>query len=173
MPWLKVERWYPFGIGAIATILWAHWCLLPPAADNIHDLFATEVSFAAIVVGFLATAMSIVLAAPDSAVMRQLRASNYIDDLVRYLKEPFIVGLAVAAVCLVGYFEARVSRAPVFLGTLVFLTAMLVAGLCRIALVFMRFLKATAAQSTATASLASTPTLDEFREPQNLPGSDD
>ena len=150
---LKVERWYPFFLGAVVTGAWAHWCA--PPKEGIHDLFATAVSFAAIVVGFLATAMSIVLAAPDSPIMRQLRSSGYIVELVRYLREPFMVGLAVGSLCLAGYYTSdAVSRSQWFLGSLVFLLTMLMAGLLRIAMVFMSFLKTPPLQ---LAAIAQTP----------------
>lgn len=97
------ERWYPF-VGAVAAaVLWCYLDLAMPSADARRDLYATSMSFAAITVGFLATAMSIVISAPDSPLVRQLAKSGYLSDLIRYLKEPFLVGILIAALCLIGF----------------------------------------------------------------------
>ena len=168
---LRVERWYLFFLGAAVTGAWAHWCA--PPKDGLHDLFATAVSFAAIVVGFLAIAMSIVLAAPDSPIMRGLRGSGYIDDLVRYLREPFMIGLAVGALCLAGYYATEASKSQWFLGALVYLLSMLLAGLFRIAMVFMNFLKSPPFQQSAVApSSPQALDLDDMLEtPRDPPAS--
>jgi hypothetical protein len=146
---LFVERWYPTGVAGGVTVAWTYCC--PAAPDNMHDIFATSVGLAAIVVGFLATAMSIVLAAPDSKIMQELRSSGYIGELIWYLREPFLVGLALAAVALAGYFiSADVAKKPAFVGALVFLSTLLIAGLFRIAMVFMHFLKAGVQKASRT-----------------------
>ena len=138
---LFVERWYPTGLAVGVTFAWRRWC--PTTPDNMHDIFATSVGLAAIVVGFLATAMSIVLAAPDSKIMQELRASGYIGELIWYLREPFLVGLALTFVALSGYFiSADAGKQAGFVGTIVFLSSQMIAGLFRIAMVFMHFLRA-------------------------------
>jgi hypothetical protein len=140
---LYVERTYPVAVAALTTAAWASLCKVP--TESLHDLFATSVSLAAIVVGFLATAMSIVLAAPDSRVMKQLRESGYVHDLVWYLREPFVIGLVLAALSLSGYLiSPTAAKANLFVGALVFFSTLMLAGLFRISMVFMHYLKAAA-----------------------------
>jgi hypothetical protein len=143
-----------------AAYLWKS--LAPVPLDSPRDLLGTLVSLASIVVGFLATAMSIIVAAPDSALIRDLRSSGYINDLIWYLKEPFLAGIALAAIGIAGYFlTPALLKSPIFLGGVVFLTSWLLAALCRVALVFMNFLRASAHASKENQNRCQTPGANE------------
>ncbi|MDR7295473.1 hypothetical protein J2X16_000794 [Pelomonas aquatica] len=136
---LFIERWYPLASGMAAALCWWWLCVPFPAPEAARDLYATTMSFAAISVGFLATAMSIIVAAPDSPLVRQLAQSGYLKDLVRYLREPFIVGILVAALCLSG-FVLPVDPAKYWaFGTVwAALTVAMLLGLARIGFIFVK-----------------------------------
>lgn len=137
---LWIERCYPIGLSIGAALAWLTWCRGP--INGPHDLLATAVTLSSIVVGFLATAMSIVLAAPDSSLMKDLRSSGYVHDLVHYLREPFIVGLALAAFSLSGYVVSEdAAKGDLYVGVIIWLAAWMLGGLLRIAIVLMHFLK--------------------------------
>lgn len=139
---LRLERWYPFIGAGIAAATWSYFglSLCPPLA--VHDIFANTLSIAAITVGFLATAMSIVVAAPDSPLIRELARSNYLSDLVRYLKEPFLVGIAIASFCLAGFVATESVTSHVAFGaTWAFLAVWMLLGLFRIGTLFVRLIE--------------------------------
>lgn len=145
MNWLWVERWYPAAIAGVATALWLP---LGCVINQPHDVFNAAITLASIVVGFLATAMSIVLAS-DSKVMQDLRTSGYIADLVRYLREPFGTGLVLAGVALLGYFMPDdASKHRALAGTLLFLSVALCLGLLRIGNIMLKFLRYPPAAAT-------------------------
>lgn len=156
---LWIERWYPLGLSLLTVSAWSRWCSGPISGP--HDLLSTAITLSSIVVGFLATAMSIVLAAPDSSLMRDLRNSGYIVELIRYLRQPFIVGLALAAFALSGYVvQEDVAKGDLYVGVVIWLAAWMLGGLLRIAIVLMHFLKyhpkrPVALQSAPTEPLAA------------------
>ncbi|MCU7371598.1 hypothetical protein PEC18_12245 [Paucibacter sp. O1-1] len=136
------ERWYPSLGGVIAAGLWIFLGAGLPAPDAVRDLYATTMSLAAITVGFLATAMSIVVAAPDSPLVRQLSRSGYLKDLVRYLKEPFLVGIAIAGICLIGFVVPQcVAELPAFGATWAMLSAWMLLGLFRVGGIFVKIIE--------------------------------
>lgn len=143
---LFFERWYPTTVGILVTVAW--WAVGHPllGKEEARDLYATSMSLASITVGFLATAMSIVAASPENSLIRQLKESRYMEDLIRYLREPFSVGLFFAALSLVGFFCNGLSghAANAFGAIWVASAGSLLASMYRIGMVFVRFLKASA-----------------------------
>ena len=135
------EHWYPLVGGLLVA---AAWCFLHvefPAPDPARDLYATTVSLASITVGFLATAMSIVVSTPDGPLVKKLASSGYLKDLIRYLREPFLVGLLVCAICLVGFvLPEKVTQTAAFGATWSGATAWMLLGLVRIGVIFVRLL---------------------------------
>lgn len=145
---LWAERCYPAVFGLAAGVAWLR--LDGAVTESPRDLLATLVSLASIVVGFLATAISIVVSAPPTSLIRELRDSGYSHDLVRYLKEPFVVGLALLALAVAGYFlKPEHLKHSYCVAALITLTAWLVAALARIGFVFLGFLKASAFRAAA------------------------
>jgi hypothetical protein len=138
---LARERWYPLVAAIAAAALWVYLGVKTPGADALRDLYATSMSFAAITVGFLATAMSIVVSAPDGPLIRQLASSGYLEDLIRYLKEPFGVGILIAAQCLVGFvlpesLTSHIAFGAVWSG----LVAWMLFGLYRMGTIFVKIM---------------------------------
>lgn len=143
------ERWYPTAVAAVVCVVW-WWGGKPwPPADAVRDLLATSMSLASITVGFLATAMSIIAASPDNSLLRQLRQSNYMDDLMRYLHEPFVVGIFFAALSLVGFFCSTFTglAADVIATLWILCAASLLVSMQRIGSIFVKFLRASAKSS--------------------------
>ena len=150
---LLVERWYPSCLGAVAALAW--YGLDLPAPENPRELLSTLVSLASIVVGFLATAISIVVAAPEGPLIRQIRDSGYVEDLARYLREPFLFGIALVLACIAGYLMTKDALgARALTAALLWLAASLLIGLLRISMVFVKYLRADAFQR-GSSSLAN------------------
>jgi hypothetical protein len=140
---LVFERWYPSSLGFILALVWFFLGLPPP--ENPRELLGTLVSLASIVVGFLATAMSIIVAAPEGPLIRQVRESGYVEDLARYLREPFLFGTALVVASVSGYFMTKeVLGSTYFMAALLWLAISLMFGLIRISLVFIKYLRADA-----------------------------
>lgn len=139
---LAFERWYPLGGALVLLCAWASFEMGMPASDAMRDLFATTMSLAAITVGFLATAMSIVVAAPESQLIKQLSQSGYLKDLVRYLREPFVVGIVIAALCMAGFvLPDTVTHHGAFGSTWAFLGTWLLLGLLRVGGIFVKVIE--------------------------------
>ncbi len=139
---LYLERWYPAAGAILASAAWGALEFPFPEPDAARDLYATTMGFAAITVGFLATAMSIVVAAPDSPLVRDLAASGYLKDLVRYLREPFMVGLCLAGLCLLGFVVSKeVAGGPLFGCYWAGFAAWLVLSLYRVGAIFVRIIE--------------------------------
>lgn len=97
---LFLERWLPYFIAASGSLLW--WCMgitLP----NKEGLLGSSLTIGAILTGFLATAKAILMAL-DSPVMKRIRNTNYLVDLVSYLGQAIWLSLLFCCVALMGYF---------------------------------------------------------------------
>jgi len=135
------EHWYPLAGGLLAAVLWGWLNVEFPGPEAARDLYATTVSLASITVGFLATAMSIVVSTPDGPLVAKLASSGYLRDLIRYLREPFLVGLFVCATCLAGFIlPPLVTQKWVFGATWSGATVWMLLGLVRIGVIFVRLL---------------------------------
>jgi len=98
---LTIERWYPFACG-LAAGLGAGLCLAAPPKDAlISTLSGHGINVAAIAVGFLATALSILVSIERARVTQVLRDAKYYPIVLGYLVKPirlwFGVALASAA----------------------------------------------------------------------------
>lgn len=128
--------------GLVVALVWVLLDASMPAPDALRDLLATSMSLAAITVGFLATAMSVVIAAPDSPIVRQLAVSGYLKDVIRYLKEPFLAGLTVASVCLLGFILPTKATNAVCYGALwSALCTWMILGLFRVGGIFVQVIE--------------------------------
>lgn len=100
---LQRERYYPLVVAIPAVILW-RLCEKPiPKDGDALNFYSSLISMASIAVGFIATAMSVVMSAPENSLLRQLKASNYMLDIIRYLKEPFFAGIMLCILCIIGF----------------------------------------------------------------------
>lgn len=82
----RFERWWPFGISTAATIGLCMW--LRDTHDwpgSVKDLFSATLNISAIMIGFLATAKSIMFSLGDTRRLRDMRNSGHFDKLIGYL----------------------------------------------------------------------------------------
>lgn len=108
---LTFERWYPYVAAALGAVVW--YRLGQPFPSDAKEFLAAALSFAAILVGFLATAQAILMALPSDSVIAQIKSSGYIDDLVRYMREAFY-GLVIFAVLNLTGFFFELSKLPLW-----------------------------------------------------------
>jgi len=95
----RFERWYPFYFcwlgGIVALLLWRHVDL---EDDQRLALLQSLISAAAILSGFMGTALTVVLGFSDRRIMRLLRQYGHDVLLVRFMYTS-IVGLLLVVAC--------------------------------------------------------------------------
>lgn len=108
---LQVERIYPYVGAVLIALLW--WWLLGSAfpKDPNNLLMATGTT-SAVLVGFVATVMAIILSITGSPVFRTLRAAGYHTDLFNYLFEAIVWGMLFLVLSMVGFFIAVPDHTP-------------------------------------------------------------
>lgn len=99
---LDWERFYPYLVGVIAALAW--WAVAPEFHAEKSDVLSASLTVGAILTGFLATSKAIMLSMNDAPIMRELRESGYIKDLVSYLAQAILFSFFYAIVSLVGFF---------------------------------------------------------------------
>lgn len=99
---LDWERAYPYLAGALAALAW--WLSAPEFHADKSDVLSASLTVGSILTGFLATSKAILLSLNDAAIMKELRGSGYIKDLVSYLAQAILFSFAYAIVSLVGFF---------------------------------------------------------------------
>ena len=81
----QLERWYPLGVGAAAATLYYFFFRGCQVTDAVQNLLLAIVTIAAIAVGFLATAKSILISIDDKLIVQRLKRVGYYKILVGYL----------------------------------------------------------------------------------------
>ena len=105
---LIFERLYPWLFGLLAAGVWALLDLALPSHDEkLTALLSASISVSAILVGFLATMKSIVMAIPG--VTEKLRQAKYLDLLGSYLLEGTAANLAFCVLNIAGFFAWAAS----------------------------------------------------------------
>jgi hypothetical protein len=100
---LFIERIWPYGVGAIAWLVW--WRILgAPFPLQPDALMGASGTVSAVLIGFMGTAKAIVLGLADSAVFRQLKEAGYMGLLFNYLYEAVLAGLALLVISIFGFF---------------------------------------------------------------------
>lgn len=99
---LLVERWYPYVFSALGVGVWL--ALEAPFPMDPKDLLTATIGFAGVLLGFMATAISVLMAMPTDSVMGELKKSGYIVDLVRYLREVMYALLVFSALSCASFF---------------------------------------------------------------------
>lgn len=100
---LSFERLYPWLFGLLAASVWILFDLtLPRDEDKLNALLSASISVSAILVGFLATMKSIVMAIPG--VTEKLRQADYLDLLAKYLLEGTAANLTFCVLNIAGFF---------------------------------------------------------------------
>lgn len=118
---LTFERWYPLFFAVAATLSALMLDAGFPAEDSYRaGLLSAAISAAAIFVGFVATAKSILMALPPGGIRKQLHDSRYIDDLASYLNQAMVSNLIFCALNVAGFFPVIQTHitwfAPAWIG---------------------------------------------------------
>lgn len=97
------ERIWPYLAGGAVTALW--WCGLgAPFPDNADGLLAASGGASAVLVGFLATAKTIILSVGNTAVFARFKAGGFTRLLYAYLYEALLFGMLLLVISIVGFF---------------------------------------------------------------------
>lgn len=99
---LTFERWYPYLAGALAALAW--WLVEPGFHAGSSDILSASLTVGSILTGFLATSKAILLSLSDTAIMKDLKRSKYLRDLVSYLAQAIFFSFGYAVISLVGFF---------------------------------------------------------------------
>lgn len=135
---LFFERIYPFAIALLAGAAWYYSNLKFPINET-KEVLASAISLGAILTGFIATAKAILAALPSDSVMRHLRSSGYIDDLIDYLASSLYGCLAFSVYCLVGFFVSPLSNLYVIIWMM--LGAFALSAFFRVVRILLKILK--------------------------------
>jgi hypothetical protein len=98
--YLIFEKWMPFILAFIASILWWQLDVNLPAEKGV---LGSSLTIGAIFAGFLATAKAILMSL-DSPVMKRIKETTYMNELVSYLAQAIWLSFSFCIVSLVGYF---------------------------------------------------------------------
>lgn len=113
----KIERCYPYVLSLAAPVAVKCGWLSFSGSEN---LLAAGVSLGAILTGFLATNMSLVLTV-NTRLMLEIRKSSYFELLLSYLREALWISLLFSAASVAGFFIP--ARASAFSYTWIYLAA--------------------------------------------------
>lgn len=108
---LFLERWFPYLVAAFGVLLWWRMGITLPDKEG---LLGSSLTIGAILTGFLATAKAILMAL-DSPVMKRIRNTDYLADLVSYLGQAIWLSLLFCCIALLGYFVNAISNIYGFL----------------------------------------------------------
>ncbi|HKX04343.1 MAG TPA: hypothetical protein VJX71_17745 [Methylomirabilota bacterium] len=115
---LTVERWYPLACGLAAGFGVGLLFATPPKDALLSTLTGHGINVAAIAVGFLATALSILVSIERARVTQVLREAAYYPIVLGYLVAPirlwFGVALSSAALLVAWDHLASTYHRPVF-----------------------------------------------------------
>jgi hypothetical protein len=138
-----LEKSAPFLSGTVAALLYVALHARRPLPSGIHDVFAAAVNIAAIGVGFLLTANSILVSADDKVIIRLAKEAGVYEALVRYMLSATSWCLTVAILSAVGLLFDPSWHLPWYTAALavwLFLAIGATASLFRVLLVFAQFL---------------------------------
>ncbi|MFK7089320.1 hypothetical protein AAFM71_10945 [Chromobacterium violaceum] len=126
------ERRFPEVLSFIFAAVFYNFPVQFPA--EVKDILAASISFGAITAGFIATAISILMALPSDSVMARIKSSGYVNDLVSYLRKAFYSSLLYSLFCLASFlfqthFNLCFKTAWILLTAMSFLTLYQVANL--------------------------------------------
>ena len=106
---LGFEKYYPYIFAICGVVAW--YFLGQPFPKDVKEFFGAALGLSGTLVGFLATAQSILMALPSDSVMGALKRSGYIDPLTRYMREAFY-SLGVFAILNLGGFFLDLNTQP-------------------------------------------------------------
>ena len=102
---IHAERIYPYAGGIAAGLVVLALSRCGYTLSYSEEMLSALVSLGGIFAGFLATVKTLLLTM-DRVVMRRLRESGYISDLLLYLKEGIYSSLILCLVAMIGFNSA-------------------------------------------------------------------
>jgi hypothetical protein len=104
------ERLWPYLAGVVVTAIW--WCGFgAPFPDHPDGLLAASGGASAVLVGFLATAKTIILSVGNTEVFARFKAGGFTRLLFSYLYEALLFGIMLLVVSIMGFFVAPAGLA--------------------------------------------------------------
>lgn len=97
---LAFEKYYPYILGVLATVLWQQLGVQMPLKDSF---LSASLTIGAILAGFMATSKAILMTL-DSPVMQRIRTSGYVEELVYYLAHALWLSFSFSIISLIGFF---------------------------------------------------------------------
>jgi hypothetical protein len=141
---LTIERWYPLGFGLAAGLGVYSLLRTQPKEALITTLSGQGINVAAIAVGFLATALSILVSIDRARVTQVLREAAYYPIVIEYIVRPirlwFAVALASAAL-LVAWDHVPLAWQRVVFAAWIFLVGWAATATYRVAAILAKMLR--------------------------------
>lgn len=102
---IYLEHAAPYILGLTAMLFW--W-QVEISLPNGEGILSSSLTLGAILTGFLATAKAILMTL-DSPIMKRLRETDYISNVVSYLSQAIWLSFAFCIVTLIGFFVDKNS----------------------------------------------------------------
>jgi len=103
---LIFEHFYPFIGGVIAFFLWQYLPMAFPS-DSYKELLSSSLTVGAILTGFLTTSKTILISLHGTKVIKRIRETGYISDLIRYLAQAIWICFSFCIITLAGFFLGK------------------------------------------------------------------
>lgn len=118
-----IERIWPYAAAIAVLAFW--WIVLQaPFPPNPDGLLAASGGASAVLVGFLATAKTVILAITGARVFQKLKAGGFTKLIFAYLYEAIFAGVAFLVVSVIGFFiEDHAGNRLLFSAVWVFMGA--------------------------------------------------
>jgi hypothetical protein len=98
--YMLIEKISPFFFAFLGVFFWSYLNLSLPTGEGV---LGSSLTIGAIFSGFLATAKAILMSL-DSDVMKRIRDTTYMNELVMYLAHAIWLSFSFCIVSLIGYF---------------------------------------------------------------------
>ncbi len=97
---LFLEKFIPYILALSGILVWWRLGISLPQGEGI---LGSSLTIGAILTGFLATSKAILMSV-DSPVMKRIRVTDYLNDLVSYLSQAIWLSFSFCCTSLLGYF---------------------------------------------------------------------
>ncbi|WP_009633816.1 hypothetical protein [Synechocystis sp. PCC 7509] len=83
----KVERWFPLLIGVLTAAFYIYFLRNYFLPSSVKDLFSSTMQISSILIGFLITALSILVTIEDKKIIQQLKRMGLYNKLLNYFMD--------------------------------------------------------------------------------------
>lgn len=123
---LSRERWGPWILAlfcaGLAAVIQHQGIFVFPSGQDMTGLFSATLTLGGVLTGFMATVKAMLFSMPQSTY-RRLKASDYINDLRRYLREAVWGGFVLCIASIAALYIRAGWMHPVIAGATVFVLA--------------------------------------------------